>query len=403
MALLSSGTVSEPASPSAASTARHRALDLVRGVVMVVMVLDHARDFYFGMRVDPTNLGETWPFLFFTRWITHYCAPGFVMLAGASAYLYGRKRTAAERRKFLVTRGLWLVFLELTVVHFGWDPEPAYSFVLLQVIWAIGWSMVLLAPISSLSPRVLAGLGAAMVLAHGLLDGVHFDADGTQRFLWAVVHEQREFSPREGTLLIVAYPLVPWVGVMALGFGLGELYAGDAAIRRRTLARLGLAAIAAFVVVRGLDGYGDPAPWSVQPSVTYTLMSFLNCTKYPPSLDYLLMTLGPILLLLAALERWELPTAIGRALETFGRVPLFFYVVHLYLLSIPAATAAYQRWGPETAFAGPPEGHRGCPEWPLGAVYLVWASAIAILYAPSAWFARLKERRAKDWWWLSYL
>ena len=376
-------------------------MDLVRGLVMVVMVLDHTRDFYFGFRVDPTDLGETWPFLFFTRWITHFCAPGFVMLAGASASLYGRKRTPAERRRFLLTRGLWLVVLELTVVHFGWDPEPEYSFVLLQVIWAIGWSMVLIAPLSGLSPRVLVGIGAAIVVLHGLLDSVHLVSSDAERFLWSVVHEQHAFSPRDGTRVIVAYPLVPWVGVMALGFGLGELYAGEAQRRLRALVGIGAGAIALFVVIRGLDGYGDPDPWTTQSSAVFTLMSFLNCTKYPPSLDYLLMTLGPILLLLAAFERFALPERLARVLETFGRVPLFFYVVHLYLLSISAASIAYARWG-DTAFASPPDGHRGCPEWPLEGAYAAWATAIFLLYWPCRWFAALKERRGKDWWWLSY-
>ncbi len=389
--------VSEPSLPAT----RHRAMDLVRGLVMVVMVLDHTRDFYFGMRIDPTDLAVTWPLLFFTRWITHFCAPGFVMLAGASAYLYGRKRTAAERRRFLVTRGLWLVVLELTLVHFGWDPEPEYAFVLLQVIWAIGWSMVLLAPISSLSPRALVAIGATIVIGHGLLDSVHLGSTEGERFLWSVVHEQQAFSPREGMRVIVAYPLVPWVGVMALGFGLGELYLGDAEKRRRALIGMGVGSIAAFVVVRAIDRYGDPEPWVTQDSAIFTLMSFLNCTKYPPSLDYLLMTLGPLLLLLATFERFALPSVVARVLETFGRVPLFFYVTHLYLLSISAATFAWFRWG-EHAFESPPEGHRGCPEWSLGGAYAVWASAIAILYWPCAWFARLKERRSKDWWWLSY-
>jgi uncharacterized membrane protein len=377
-------------------------MDLVRGLVMVVMVLDHARDFFFGMRVEPTDLSETWPFLFFTRWITHYCAPGFVMLAGASAYLYGRKRTAAERRKFLLTRGLWLVVLELTVIHFGWDPEPEYTWVLLQVIWAIGWSMVLIAPLSGLSPRALVALGAAIVLLHGLLDGVHLGTSETERFFWALVHEQHGFR-LAGLRVIVAYPVVPWVGVMALGFGVGELYTRDAASRLRTLVGVGAAAIVAFVVIRGLNGYGDPDPWAPQPSATFTAMSFLNCTKYPPSLDYLLMTLGPLLLLLAAFERYALPERVLTVFETFGRVPLFFYVAHLYLLSLSAATAAYLRWGGETAFASPPEGHRGCPEWPLAGAYAAWATAIVVLYWPCRWFAALKERRAKDWWWLSYL
>lgn len=387
-------------SPSPGAS-RQRAMDLVRGLVMVVMVLDHTRDFYFGFGVDPTDLAQTWPALFFTRWITHYCAPGFVMLAGASAYLYGRKRTARERMRFLVTRGLWLVVLELTVVHFGWDPEPRYSFLLLQVIWAIGWSMVLLAPLSWLPPRVLAGLGLALVALHGLLDGVHVDEPGLTRFAWAVVHEQHAFSPREGLRVVVAYPLVPWVGVMAIGFAIGELYAREARERLRALTALGLLSIATFVVVRAVNRYGDPEPWAPQSSAVFTLMSFLNCTKYPPSLDYLAMTLGPLLLLLAAFERFQLPERLARVLETFGRVPLFFYVVHLYLLSLSSMAFATARWG-EHAMARPPEGHGGCPEWPLPATYAAWACAIALLYLPSRAFAALKERRGKDWWWLSY-
>ena len=356
---------------------------------MVVMVLDHTRDFYFGFGIDPTDLDETWPFLFFTRWITHFCAPGFVMLAGASAYLYGRKRTASERRRFLLTRGLWLVLLELTVVHFGWHPEPDWHFQMLQVIWAIGWSMVLLAPISSSSPRALALFGVLLIALHGLLDPIHLGTSDGERFLWSVVHEQHAFTPREGMRVIVAYPLVPWVGVMALGFGLGELYTIEARTRLRALVGIGAAAIAAFVLIRGVNGYGDPHPWIAQPTTTFSVMSFLNCTKYPPSLDYLLMTLGPLLLLLAGLERFALPERIARVLETFGRVPLFFYVTHLYLLSLSSRAIASLE-------------HEEEPQWSLAGVYLAWATAVFVLYWPCAWFARLKERRAKDWWWLSY-
>jgi uncharacterized membrane protein len=366
---------------------RQRAMDLVRGLVMAIMVLDHTRDFYFGGGVSPTDLHRTWPFLFFTRWITHYCAPGFVLLAGASAYLYGRKRTPAARRRFLLTRGLWLVVLELTVVHFGWDPEPTYSFLLLQVIWAIGWSMVLLAPLSSLSPRALVIVGAAMVALHGLLDPIHVE-HGIGRFLWSIVHEQHGFSPREGMRVLVAYPLVPWVGVMAMGFGLGELYTRDASERRRTLIGTGVSAIALFVLLRGLNRYGDPEPWTPQASATFTLMSFLNCVKYPPSLDYLLMTLGPIVLLLVAFERLALPPIVTRVLETFGRVPMFFYVAHLYVLSLSSRAIAFAT-GDE-------------PHGSLYAVYAVWIAVLALLYVPSTRFAAFKERR-RDAWWVSYV
>ena len=378
-------------------------MDVLRGLVMVVMVLDHTRDFFFGTRLSPTDLEHTTLVLFFTRWVTHFCAPGFVLLAGAGAYLYGHKRTPAERRRFLFTRGLWLVVLELTVVKFGWAPEPFYFFVLLQVIWAIGWSMVLLAPLSGLSPRALLAIGAAICVLHNLLDPIDALDLGGWEFPWAMLHERHAFEPSDGHIVALAYPLVPWVGVMAMGFGLGELYASDAAARMRWLPRVGLGLVAAFVLVRGVNLYGDPRPWSVQPTAALRLMDFLHCEKYPPSLAFLLMTLGPLLLALWALERWPLPSALDEALGTFGRVPLFFYVAHLYLLRVSSIGFAIGRWGVEGAIGMPPEGHAGSPEWPLPVTYIVWALCVLALLYPSRWYAGLKARRSKDWWWLRYL
>jgi uncharacterized membrane protein len=382
------------------SNTRHRALDVARGVVMVLMVLDHARDFYNGFGTDPTDLATTTPFLFFTRWVTHYCAPSFVLLAGASAYLYGRKRTAGERARFLLSRGLWLVVLEVTVVRFGWIPEPMYRFTMLQVIWALGISMILLAPISMLPPRALAIFGALMVALHNLLDPVdaHFD-----NFFWAVLHERELFEPFAGHLVRVAYPIVPWVGVMALGFGLGELYAQDDATRKRWTLRLGLVVTFAFVLVRAINVYGDPAPWSVQRDPMMTVISFLNCEKYPPSFAYLLMTLGPLLLLLAALERFDVPELAVRPFVVFGRVPLFFYVAHIYLLRIPGIVFAVMRFGFPAAVLPPPEGHMGSPEWPLWATYVAWSIALLVLYPICARYGRFKEERGRTSWWVSYV
>ncbi len=380
---------------------RSLAIDAVRGGVMVLMVLDHARDFFFGVRVDPTDLDSTTPVLFFTRWVTHFCAPGFVLLAGAAAYLYGEKRSAAERRRFLFTRGLWLVVLEVTVVRFGWVPEPFYRFTLLQVIWAIGWSMVILAPLSVLSPKVLVALGAAMVATHNVLDPIEARALGDLAFPWAVVNDRELFEPAPGHLVAVSYPLVPWVGVMALGFGLGALFARPAEERQRWLLGLGVTLTAAFPLVRALNVYGDPRPWSSHPDGVLTMLDFLDCEKYPPSLAFLLMTLGPILLALWAFDRFARREAIAPLL-VIGAVPLFFYVAHLYVLRFSSIAFAYARWG-MSAFTMPPEGHAGSPEHPLWSAYLAWIATVLLLYPACRWYGDLKRRRAATWWWLRYL
>jgi uncharacterized membrane protein len=386
---------------NAAAPERSAAIDLVRGTVMVLMVLDHARDFFFGFDPDPTDLATTTPILFATRWVTHFCAPGFVLLAGTAAYLYGRANGAAALRRFLFTRGLWLVLLEVTVVRLGWAPDPLYRFTLLQVIWAIGWSMVLLALPSALPPRVLAAAGLAIAVLHNLLDPIDADSlGGGWSFAWSVLHESNGFEPIEGHYVVVGYPIVPWVGVMALGMGLGEIFTRPPEVRRRATLVLGLATIAAFAIVRGLNVYGDPVPWSVQRTALFTIASFLDCEKYPPSLAYLLMTLGPLLVLLSVFERVRPPEILRRPLETFGRVPLFFYVAHLFLLRAAGIFSAYLRFGVE---GFDPEGHAGVPGLPLWGAYLAWAIALAALYPACAWYADLKRRRAKDWPWLGYL
>lgn len=373
---------------------------------MVLMVLDHARDFYMGFGVDPTDLDTTTPILFFTRWITHFCAPGFVLLAGISAFLQGRSKPAPQLRYFLITRGLWLVFLELTVVRFGWIPEPFYRFTLLQVIWVIGLSMLALAPLTFLPSRAVLALGALGILSHNLLDGIDAETlSGPQRLVWSVLHDPATFEPASGHVVRIAYSLLPWLSVMCLGYGLGELFVLDEGERRPRLAGLGLCTMLAFVVVRGLDGYGDPHPWAQAPDagLTRNVMAFLDCEKYPPSLDYLLMTLGPIFLLLAlfASPGFEARFArFARWLEVYGRVPLFFYVAHLYLLRPIGIACALGRFGWS---AVDPEVHDGSPEWPLYAAYLAWLAALVVLHPACAWFGDLKRRRSGAWPWLRYL
>jgi uncharacterized membrane protein len=400
------GAGDEHAAPGAAvGRKRSVAIDALRGLAMVVMVLDHARDFFFGaMRIRPTDLTETTPLLFFTRWVTHFCAPVFVFLAGTSAFLYGARHTKSELSRFLLSRGIFLVLLEITVIRMCWIPDPFYKFTLLQVIWAIGWSMVLLAAAVRLPVSAVVAIGAIVVLGHDAFDGVHAKALGAWGPLWSVLHERASFQPLPGRRVFLSYPMLPWFGLMSLGYGFGSVMRREAAERRTVTLRLGLGATLAFVALRAVNVYGDPSPWAPQRSGLFTLMSFLNCEKYPPSLLYSLMTLGPALCLLAWLdsERVAASAAARRAiapLAVLGGVPLFFYVAHLVLLRYSSAPIAFVRFGP-SAFQ-PPPGHAGSPELPLGVVYVVWVVAVLALYPLAKRFRAKKEARPESW--LRYL
>jgi uncharacterized membrane protein len=365
-------------------------VDLLRGVVMVIMALDHVRDFFSSARFDPTDLRLTSPELFFTRFITHFCAPVFVFLAGTGAFL--SKKPKKDLARFLLTRGLWLVFLELTVVRFGWLFDVNYRFMIAQVIWAIGWSMVVLAGLVFLNVRVIALLGFLMVLLHNTLDGIKGGAG------WTIAHVQAPIHLPGGRLFFVAYPLIPWIGVMALGYAFGELLQTDPERRRKRLLLLGGAMIVAFVILRATNLYGDPRNWLHQKDTLFTVLAFLNCEKYPPSLCYLLMTLGPAMLLLAAFEGVSSPAA--RPIIVFGRVPLFYYLVHLPVIHGAALVAGYFRHG-KLLVGGPFDEMPKDYGYSLPIVYLVWAGAILILYPACAWFAGVKARRRDAW--LSYL
>ncbi len=374
--------------PGRQAVVRDLSIDLLRGAVMVLMALDHTRDF-FGARGDALDLATTTVPLYFTRWITHFCAPVFVLLAGVSARFAAGRRTPSELSRFLLTRGLWLVFLELTVVRFGWLFNLNYRFSFVQVIWALGWSMVAMSALVRLPEWLSAGLGAALVLGHNALDGVHSRDLGRWSRAWTVLHEPGTLLSIEGHRVYVAYPLIPWVGVMVLGWSLGRWWSGgDTVARRRHLAVLGAAMVLSFVALRVPNLYGDPSPWSTPARSGFTALAVLNCEKYPPSLSYLLMTLGPAMLALAAMTGLSAKGPVAKVLLSFGRVPLFYYLLHLPLIHGMAVLAGMALG-------------QGRPRWGLLGVYAAWGLAIAVLALPCRWFEGVKARRTE--WWLRYL
>jgi uncharacterized membrane protein len=391
--------VASPPASEALGHARARmrlaAIDILRGLVIALMALDHVRDYFTDVRFNPLDLTQTSPELFFTRWITHFCAPIFIFLAGVSAWLVGKRCTPAELSRFLLMRGLWLVVLEFTVVNFAWTFNVRYDLgIFLQVIWAIGASMMVLSLLVRLRMRWIAAFAIVTIVGHNLLDGIAPETFGGAGVLWSILHVQAQTS-----FAIIHYPLIPWVGVMALGYVLGGIFALEPAQRRRILLALGVSFIAAFVALRLGNGYGDPHPWSAQATPFYTFLSFLDVHKYPPSLLYVLMTLGPAMLLLVAFESargW-----LARVLEIFGRVPLFVYVLHIVFAHFFAGVIAYLSGYGTSVLTGffldfPAEWGFGLP-----VVYLAWLGVLALLYPLCKWFAGVKKRRSD--WWLSYL
>lgn len=387
-------------------------VDRVRGLVMVIMALDHVRDFFhvYAKAFDPTDPSKTYTTLFFTRWITHYCAPTFVFLAGTGAFLSSaRGRTKPELARFLLTRGLWLIFMEMTVVRFGWFFNFDYSFMFLQVIWAIGWSMILLAGLIYLPLRAIAAVGLLMIFTHNAFDGIRSQSLGQFSWLWVVLHETNVLSPAKGVFILFAYPLIPWVGVMAVGYAFGEILTLERERRRKILFQIGASCVVLFVLLRALNVYGDPAPWAAQTrGGWYTFLSFLNTTKYPPSLLYLLMTLGPSILALALFDRepGHEPGLLARPFIIFGRVPMFYYLLHVPLMHVIAIIFSLVKYGhAEWLFMNFTPPGEPLPEpagygYGLWVVYAVWLAVIVALYPLCRWFAGVKARRRDAW--LSY-
>jgi len=398
---------STAAAPPPARPKRIDSVDLLRGAVMVLMLLDHTREFVHrdAPLFDAADLSRTTVALFFTRWVTHFCAPVFVFLAGTGVALQlVRGRPKREVARYLLTRGAWLVFLEFTVVRLGVGFDLDYGAFpgMLQVIWAIGVSMMILAALIHLRTRWVAAIGVAIVALHNLADPLNAGPNpGLGGTLWMVLH-QPGFIHVLGAPMLVAYPLLPWLGVLLCGYALGQVYGWDAERRRRLLVRLGVGLVAGFVLLRLSNLYGNPFPWSAQKSAAFTVLSFLNTSKYPPSLLFVLMTLGPALLMLAWSETSR-RGPVGWALVTFGRVPMFYYLLQWFvahaiglLFSLAAGKPTSHLFG----FPGgtPPEPGAG---FSLGVVYLAWATGVALLYPLCRWFAAVKQRR--DDWWLSYL
>ena len=393
--------ITEKVSPApAAVAARLPGIDRMRGLVIVLMALDHVRDFFNvdALYFDPTDLTRTYPALFLTRFVTHYCAPTFVLLAGVSAFLHGRKlNDRGALARFLLTRGVWLILLDAIVVSPVWALELGRFH--LATLWAIGCSMIALAGLVFLPLRAVLLIGVLILVSHNLLDPLHAAQFGAWAPLWSMLHEPGAlpFGLPGG----VSYPVLPWIGIMALGYGLGPVFLEPASTRARQLTLLGLASIALFLLLRGTNFYGDPHPWSQQRDSMMTALSVLNVSKYPPSLLYALVTLGPALLLLPAMERFG--GFAGEVLATFGRVPLFIYLLHLYAAHA-AAVALFLTEGFDYnqlrgfgAQAAPPAG-LGLS---LPATYAAWILIMAALYPACRWFANVKRRRHD--WWLSYL
>jgi len=396
-----------------ATRPRFDSIDALRGAIMIVMAIDHVRDFVHigAMHFEPTNLARTYPFLFFTRWITHFCAPVFSFTAGLGAFFWYQRsgRTLGQLSRFLLTRGLWLILLELTVMRF------AYTFsygpknpVLLLVLWVLGASMIVLAALVHIPARPLAILSIAVVALHNLLDPIRSAQFAAFAPVWKILHVSGAF-PLFGLFIVVGYPLIPWFAVMSSGFCFGRVFLLAPDRRQKVTLYTGIGLTLCFIALRAINLYGDPVPWTHPRTPLFTLFSFLNCTKYPPSLLYLLMTLGPALIFLTWLDRRNFRSA--NPLIVFGRVPLFYFIAHFLLAHAIASALNLFRYGPHfwPLVSTPYPSMGGASSlfpanfgYPLWVVYAVWLFIVAILYVPCRRFAKLKSDHP-DWRWLSFL
>lgn len=376
---------------------------------MIIMALDHVR-MYFGAGTwyaEPTNLATTTPLLFFTRWITHFCAPVFVFLAGTSAFLYGAKKAdVRETARFLFTRGLWLIAVELAIVNFAWTFDSTYSFLILQVIWAIGISLVLLSALVFLPNGWILAIGMTLVFGHNLLDSVVVRGSSAWDVIWYILHQPTSIFIDSTHLVNFVYPVLPWMGLMALGYGFGRVYGRDfpAAQRRRWLFAIGICATLLFLFLRSFNLYGEPREWQTQDSTLFSLMSFLNTTKYPASLHFLLMTMGPALILLAWLE--TIAERLAKPVIIFGRVPFFFYVVHLYVIHALAMLMLVTQGHDWRAYIlsarGITSGTLSSYGLGLEVVYGIWVMIVLLLYPLCKWYQKVRESHPARHW-LRYL
>jgi len=386
--------------------ARITSIDMLRGIVMVLMALDHVRDYfhYDAYFFDPTDLTQTNPALFWTRFVTHFCAPVFVFLAGTSAFFVGHRRDKKTLSTWLLKRGVWLIFVELTIIKLAWYFKLDYASTLLQVIWILGLAMIFLAGFIHLPRKLTIALSVMIILGHNLLDGISA-TDTFSPVLWTFLHVFNIIQV--GNInIFVGYPIIPWVFVMPLGYYFGELYlpSFDARLRVKRLWQIGIGMTVLFIVLKFVNLYGDPYFWSAQKSLSFTIMSFFNITKYPPSLMYLLITLGPAIIFLAMAEKWQ--GTFSSKLITIGQVPMFYYIVHIYLIHAFAVVAALLTgfsysdmiidvW---VTMQSDLQGYG----FSLGVVYLLWIVLLIGLYPVFSWYKCYKQAN-RDKWWLGYL
>ena len=368
---------------------------------MIVMALDHARH-YFHVGYDPTNLEITTPILFFTRFITHYCAPVFVFLAGTSAYLYGCKKTKPELSKFLFSRGLWLIFLEIFLNDFIWFFDKDFEFIQLQIIWVIGFSMICLAFLIYLPQKMILAIGILLIVCHNLLDSITMEGNSLKSVTWYILHQVNTFPLGENRSVGISYPLIPWPGVMMIGYCFGVLYKKEFIVsaRKKWLLLIGSGMIILFFIIRGINVYGDPVPWSQQKNLTYTILSFLNVTKYPASLTFLLITLGPAILFLSGVE--NIKNKLTDFCIVFGRVPLFYYFLHIFILNLTATIIGGNWKGWILNGQNFDSGRLGDNGYNLWIVYLIWICVVILVYPLCKWYMNYKINHP-DKWWLSYL
>ena len=386
------------------SKTRIESIDLLKGLVMVIMALDHTRDYFHSSAFlfDPTDPTQTSLVLFFTRWITHFCAPAFSFLAGVSAFMAGRRRTTGQLSGFLFKRGVWLVLIDLTIVNFAWYFEIHFHTLDFFVIGALGASMIVLAGLIYLPRKYILLFSLALIFGHDLLDQIHYPGN----ILWSLLHDFSIFKLSDTLQLYIGYPLIPWIAVMSLGYYFGSLYdpSVDHLTRKSLFNRIGIAALVAFILVRWINVYGDPLGWKHYETFSKTLISFLNPNKYPPSLVYLLMTLGIVFLFLANSEK--LRGRVVRFFSVFGRVPFFYYILHLYVIHLTALVfAQLSGFGWQklilSGWITQQPGLKGYG-FDLWVVYVVWIALIASLYPLCKRFDNYKTSHREKWW-LSYL
>jgi len=389
---------------------RIESIDILRGLVMVLMALDHTRD-YFHINAFagnyPENMTSTTGILFFTRFITHYCAPVFVFLAGTSAFLYGVNKPKKQLSLFLVTRGFWLIVVEIAILNFLWWFDITFGFINLQVIWAIGVCMLILGALIHLPKKLILGISILLIFGHNALDTITVTGKEPFSWLWYLLHQPNGGFAVGNTFVALSYPVLPWIGIMALGYAFGTLYTRNYSkkLRRKALVYTGFSATILFFVFRGFNFYADISPWEIQETTTKTIISFFNISKYPPSLDYVLITLGPALVLLAYLE--NIKNKLTSIFLVLGKVPFFYYIIHIGLihsLALLGLVITGKDWHKmilnNEAFTNPDvlTGYG----YPLWIVYTVWILVIVVLYPVCKKYMQYKANN-KDKWWLSYL